>query len=359
MNKFFFYYFENPWYVANHRQYNPNSMTLKTCPHEEYTSIYHKNPLQHSASVRPLLVLIPGNPGLVDFYITYLNLIQKRNPNLEILCISHAGFKSDGNIIDDDSVFTYYNLEFQIEHKIDILKYFILNENRNTELYFLSHSVGSYINQRVVHRLLNNSELQNKMDIKFLGLICPTIIDIGRSNSGQIITKMFAYLPIIQIAIYLSVLINSLFPESFVKFVVKNVVIDKSSSTREESQESIENSTIGALKIFRSKNIIKQALNLAKEEMKTILKDDEFNDWFFKGLPSQYDIRIWAYFAHTDHWVHDTTKDYILARYHSDSNKKLSFEIGDIEDSITHSFCVNESIEFSQITSEKLSDLLP
>lgn len=334
-------------------------MTLKTFPHEEYTSIYHKNPLQHSTSVRPLLVLIPGNPGLVDFYITYLNLIQERYPNLEILCISHAGFKSGVSTIDYDSTFTYYNLEFQIEHKIDILKYFILNDNRHTELYFLSHSVGSYVNQRVVHRLINNSELQNKMDIKFLGLICPTIIDIGRSNSGQIITKMFAYLPIIQIAVYLSVLINSVFPESFVKFIVKNVVIDNPSSTSAESQESIENSTIGALNIFKSKNIIKQALNLAKEEMKTILKDDEFNDWFFKGLPSKCDIRIWAYFAHADHWIHDTTKDYILARYHSDSNKKLSFQIGDIEDSITHSFCVNESIEFSQITSEKLSDFFP
>lgn len=331
-------------------------MTLKTFPHEEYTSIYHKNPLQYSPSVRPLLVLVPGNPGLVDFYITYLNLIQERYPKLEILCISHAGFKSDLNAIDHDSAFTYYNLEFQIEHKIDILKHFISNDNRHTELYFLSHSVGSYVNQRVVHRLINYDELQKKIDIKFLGLICPTIIDIGRSNSGQIITKLFAYLPIIQIAVYLSILINSVFPESFVKSIIKNVVIDEPSSASEESQKSIENSTTGALKIFKSKNIIKQALNLAKEEMKTILKDDEFNDWFFEVLPSNYDIRIWAYFAHADHWVHDTTKDYILSRYHSDSNKKLSFQIGDIDNSITHSFCVNESIEFSQITSEKLSE---
>ena len=334
-------------------------MTLKAFPHEEYTSIYHKNPLNHSESVRPLLVLIPGNPGLVDFYTVYLNLIQERYPNLEILCISHAGFKSDVHDINNDSTFTYYNLEFQIEHKIDILKYFILNDDRQTELNFLSHSVGSYVTQRVVHRLINNDVLQNKIELKFVGLICPTIIDIGKSSSGQLISKMFAYIPIIQIALYLSILMNSIFPESFVKLIVKNVVIDKPSYINAASEESIENSTIGALKIFKSKNIIKQALNMAKEEMKVILKDDEFNDWFFKSLPSKSDIRIWAYFAHADHWVHDTTKDYILTRYHSNTNKKLSFQIGDIEDSITHSFCVNESIEFSQITNEKLGDFFP
>lgn len=334
-------------------------MTLKSFPHEEYTSIYHRKSLQTTKSTRPLLVLIPGNPGLVDFYFTYLNLIQQRCPNLEILCISHAGFKSDMNPLNDSSIFTYYDIDFQINHKIDILKYFILKENRHTDLYFLSHSVGSYVTQRVVHRLMNNEQLQNKMDIKFLGLICPTIIDIGKSKSGQILMKMFAYLPIIRIAVYFSIFFNFFLPETFVKAIVKNVVIDKPSSTSQEEQKSIENSTIGALKIVKSKNIIQQALNLAKEEMKTILKDDDFNDWFFKDLPSKYDIRIWAYFAHSDHWIHDNTKDYILTRYHNDGNRNLSFQMGDLEDSITHSFCVNESIEFSWITSEKLQDVFP
>lgn len=334
-------------------------MTLKAFPHKKYTSVYHKKPLKPLVSTRPFLVLIPGNPGLVDFYFTYLKLIQKRHPSLELLCISHAGFKSDDNSTSDESAFNFYNLDFQIEHKIDILKHFILNDNRPTELYFLSHSVGSYVTQRVVHGLINDYELKNKIRIKFLGLICPTIIDISRSNSGQIISKMFAYLPVIHIAVYLSSLMNFIFPESLIKYLVKTIVIEKGTSTNKETQESIENSTIGALKIFKSTHIIKQALNLAKDEMKTILKDDEFNDWFFESLSSKHDIRIWTYFAHNDHWVHDNTKDYILARYHNNKNKNLSFQIGDLEDSITHSFCVNESIEFSEITSEKLSEFFP
>lgn len=334
-------------------------MTLKAFPHKKYTSIYNKKPLKPLLSSRPLLVLIPGNPGLVDFYFTYLDLIQKRHPSLELLCISHAGFKSDDISTSDDSTFSFYNLDFQIKHKLDILKHFILSENRPAELYFLSHSVGSYVTQRVVHGLINDNELQNKMHIKFIGLICPTIIDIGRSNSGQAISKMFAYLPVIQIAVYFSTLMNFILPEQFIKYLVKNTVIEKGTSTNEETKESIDNSTMGALKIFKSTNIIKQALNLAKDEMKTILKDDEFNDWFFESLSSKHDVRIWTYFAHNDHWVHDTTKDYILARYHSNHNRNLSFQIGDLEDSITHSFCVNESIEFSEITSEKLSEFFP
>lgn len=330
-------------------------MPLTIPPHDKYTTIYHKEPLQLSESNHPLLILIPGNPGLVDFYFTYLNLIQMKYPTIEVLCISHAGFKSD-IIEEDDIAFKFFDLEFQVQHKIDIIKYFILKENKPRDLYFLSHSVGSYITQRVVHGLIYDLEIQNFINIKFLGLICPTIIDIGQSNSGQLINKLFSLLPLVQIAVVFSTLLNFILPERVIKAVIRNFVIDKPSSSNDEELQSLEHSRIGAFKIFQTKNIIQQALHMANDEMKTILKDNDFNDWFFNDLLSKNNVTIWTYFAYSDHWVHDSTRDYILTRYHNSKNKRLVFQVGDVEDSITHSFCVNKSVEFAEITCGRLSE---
>lgn len=85
------------------------------------TPVYHK-PSKTIKPAKDILILIPGNPGLVDFYISYLDFIHEKFPNFEILCIGHAGF------LKSKSTKTY-NLEFQIDHKYDILKQMILSKN--------------------------------------------------------------------------------------------------------------------------------------------------------------------------------------------------------------------------------------
>lgn len=337
-------------------------MSLSTYSHQPCTSIYHKDPLNNETEdARQLLVMIPGNPGLADFYITYLNLIQKQFPNFELLAISHAGFGSTSDEkIDDDKDFAFYNLEFQINHKVKIITDFVLRQERMTEIYFLSHSVGSYVTQRVVRALLDDEELDNKMKIKFLGLICPTIIDIGKSNSGKALTKLLTYLPIIQIAVYLVGLVNILLPDKLVKSIIENSIITKPSTTDKEAAQSYENSVSGAMKLYKKKDMIKQALTLAEEEMNTIVQDNELNDWFFIDLPTNNNIKIWSFFAFDDHWVHDTTRDYILTRYHDVDNANLKFQAEQREDGkgITHSFCVHQSVEFSEITCKVFQELV-
>lgn len=88
---------------------------------------------------------------------------------------------------------------------------------------------------------------------------------------------------------------------------------------------------------------------MAIEEMDMILDDAELNNWFFNQLSNQ-GTKIWTYFAFEDYWIHDNTRAYILTQFHDDSNHNLSFQLGAVDDGITHSFCVDQSVEFSHIT---------
>lgn len=328
---------------------------MKSYPRQPHTTIYHREAPEPS---NRLLVFIPGNPGLIDFYTTYLDLVQQLYPSLELLAISQAGFDTTGDYLSKHE-WHYYDLEFQINHKFEVIRDFV--GDRNVELVFLSHLMGSYLTQRVVKKLLEDEELSKRVSIKFIGLICPTIVDIAQSELGQIFTKLFAYLPIVQIAVVFATLLRWLLPTAVIHAIIDNLVIARPQLKTAPAVESWENSKLATYKIIQSDFIIKQALTLASEELTVIFKHEELNEWFF-DLTVTKGIHIWAFFANKDHWVHDSTRDYILANYHDAGNHRLNFEVGNVDSeglhAITHSFCVDQSVEFAAITSKALANAL-
>ncbi|KAG2733485.1 hypothetical protein G9P44_003010 [Scheffersomyces stipitis] len=335
-------------------------MAVQTYEKSPSTTIYHKLPLKinndRARDTSSILVMIPGNPGLIEFYTTYLDLIQTEFPALEVLCISHAGFQTSEPV--NSEKFKFYDLEYQIKHKFDIISEFITQKlddgYNNVELYFLSHSVGSYVHQRVIRMLLQEKELHGKFSIKFTGLICPTIVDIAQSDNGQFFTKLFSLLPIISISLWVAWLLNTILPEAMAKSIIAKRFVEKPKSNDTDSVESWQNSVTGAYKLYSSQRLIEQALNLARQEMLVITRDDIINDWFFQQLS---EIKIWTFFAEKDHWVHNSSRDYTLRKYHDLTNNNLLFEVGSSEDAITHSFCVNQSVEFSKLTIKAIRSL--
>lgn len=346
-----------------HRQYN-NPMAIQTYQETPLTTIYHKAPLQVS-DTNQFLIFIPGNPGLIDFYTTYLDLVQKKYPTLEILAISQAGFQTSDDYLKahKERPFRFYNLEYQIEHKLRIIKQFVNQSTADvTELLFLSHSVGCYMTQRITKKLLKDPQLRGKVKIKFIGLITPTIVDIATSESGQLFTRLFDWLPAIQLVLFFVTILRFILPTAIVHKIIDHAVIAKPNLKSKDAIESWENSKLAAFKIFLSNSIIKQALTLAREELIEIHKHEEVNQWFFNELSQTTAVKIWSFFAIKDHWVHDSTRDYILSTYHDSENKNLKFELGNIDSevspAITHSFCVDQSVEFSEITCQALSEVL-
>lgn len=326
--------------------------SLSTLPSFPLTSIYHIPPLKESKE-NNVLIFIPGNPGLVEYYITYLNLIHQQYPMFEIYCISHAGYQTTDDYLEEGSKkYPIFDLQFQVQHKCSIINNIVEQKSGDVNLYIMAHSVGSYITQRVVKNLSDSP----KINLKFIGFICPTVINIKESSSGQRLVWLLKWIPVVQLAIVFSWILSFL-PVNFIKWIFRRCIFSSPVVESKDTKEALENSVDASYKLVRSSRIVKQALTMAIEEMDMILDDSELNHWFFKELSKQ-GTKIWTYFAFEDYWIHGNTRAYILTQFHDDSNPNLSFQIGMVDDGITHSFCVDQSVEFSQITLEMFTKFL-
>lgn len=281
---------------------------------------------------------------------------------MEVLAISHAGYQTSGDFVSDGEKhpFVYRNLDFQIQHKIDVIKDFVLREktNKPTELYFLCHSLGAFIAQRTIKGLLEDKEVAGNITIKFVGLLCPTVYDIAGSASGQKFVKMARFFDIVKFVVFLRALLTLLLPGSIIRYIIKSMVIAPPALVTEEASKNHQNAITATHAILKSKRIVQQALEMTKDEMRLIDTDTALNDWFFQTAPSEYGFKVWSFFAILDHWVSDDTRAKLLARYHDQANKNVVFDIGNDTNTesvaISHSFCVDKSVEFAEITAKAM-----
>ncbi|WPK23972.1 hypothetical protein PUMCH_001224 [Australozyma saopauloensis] len=308
-----------------------------------------------------LLVFIPGNPGLIDYYVTYMNIISEKYPGYDVLVVGHAGYQTSGDYLVAAKGLhpDFYDLDYQIDHKVKILKKRILDGH--DQLSFMCHSVGSFITQRVIKKLLEDKELEGKVRIEFVGFICPTIVDIAKSDSGVLFTKLFNNLPVVTLAVWFVCFLQFLLTDSLARSIIKKYAIDSPCLNDKRLIEAHENAVDATFKIYKSPRIVRQALSLAREELNVIHRDDQLNDWFFETLPRNFDVKIWCFFAFNDYWVHDNTRDYILGRYHNLENESVKFQVGDDDKkdfkSIGHSFCVDQTVEFAKVTIAALEEM--
>mmetsp|Transcript_3665 Transcript_3665/g.5090 ORF Transcript_3665/g.5090 Transcript_3665/m.5090 type:complete len:313 (-) Transcript_3665:26-964(-) len=103
--------------------------------HTDLCELYPQNKTKHSHIV---IVVVPGNPGVVDFYIEFIHhLYEKLSKRISIVAVGHAGHGARS--LNGSKVFT---LEDQIKHKGEFLKSYF---EPNTKFILMGHSVGSYI----------------------------------------------------------------------------------------------------------------------------------------------------------------------------------------------------------------------
>uniref|UniRef100_A0A6B2LI84 Lipid droplet-associated hydrolase n=1 Tax=Arcella intermedia TaxID=1963864 RepID=A0A6B2LI84_9EUKA len=112
--------------------------------------------------------VIPGNPGLVDFYVDFANELYGRfDGGYSVMVVSHVGHGEEK--LTGDKIYT---LEDQILHKKLILEgiskgryseFDHLLNNKAPQFILLGHSVGSYISLKVKARYphLNISHIIN------------------------------------------------------------------------------------------------------------------------------------------------------------------------------------------------------
>lgn len=81
--------------------------------------------------------------------------------------------------------------------------------------------------QRVSKKLVYDKEYSQYVDIKFVGLICPTLVDIAKSLLGQYFTKLFNWLPLVHVAVYLIFVLQWILPNLVAEAIIRKYVIAK------------------------------------------------------------------------------------------------------------------------------------
>lgn len=159
-------------------------------------------PSQNLDSKTLLLFFITGNPGLIEYYRTFLTLcfnsLRKKHParRIKITGTSLRGFeiqnqhnKTPGS---PDSSKRPYDLEQQIEYIGQVLDAAIEDvtaQGTGAEVILMGHSVGSYILLEVLRRRKQRASVQEgfKSNGKVIAGIClfPTVTHIAKSPSGK------------------------------------------------------------------------------------------------------------------------------------------------------------------------------
>ncbi|XP_043119560.1 lipid droplet-associated hydrolase isoform X3 [Puntigrus tetrazona] len=180
----------------------------------------------HAASKRPnppkmLILVIPGNPGVVGFYKTYMwTLYQTFIQRYPVWAVSHAGhcmppetydMIEDASVTEKEDVF---GLNGQIEHKMAFLRKHV---PRDTNLLLIGHSIGCYI---ILEMMKRDPELKVVKAV----MLFPTIERMACSPQGKVMTPVLCRL---RYAFYLPIFLLSLLPEklkvSIVHLALRNL----------------------------------------------------------------------------------------------------------------------------------------
>ncbi|KAM3932387.1 lipid droplet-associated hydrolase isoform 2-T2 [Leptodactylus fuscus] len=173
--------------------------------------------LQRTSDEAPpkvLFLIIPGNPGVIGFYKTFLQTLycgfKRQYP---VWAISHAGHCSPPMGMDmtnehDHQIEDVFGLNGQIKHKLFFLKQ---NVPADVKLVLIGHSIGCYI---ILEMMKRSPELKVLKSI----LLFPTIERMAQSPQGKIMTPWLCNL---RYVVYMPLYLLSFLPEVMKTFLVK------------------------------------------------------------------------------------------------------------------------------------------
>ncbi|KAN0134248.1 DUF2305 domain containing protein [Lactarius tabidus] len=265
----------------------------------------------NSQDPRTVLLFIPGNPGLLDFYIPFLDAIYHETDSpITIFAHAHLGLSSyiggDRSFPDVSSV----SLPAQIQAHVEFLDELLAAYGPGTNLLLVGHSIGAWF----IQEMLKSRTLTRRIGAFML---FPAISEIAGSPSGKILSPIFRP-PWPRIAAYLSMLVQHA-PQFLLRFVMHSWP---------ESQLQV------LRRFLQSPAAIYAGFTMANDEMKTVLELDV-------SFLSEYSDRVWFYYAEKDDWVGEQREVVLRALHGTPAEARVVHGRSDIP----HGFCINHSTE--------------
>jgi pimeloyl-ACP methyl ester carboxylesterase len=375
-----------------------------------------------SRTTRPLRIIffVTGNPGLIAYYHAFLSLLSTSRPTQE--CII-AGFSLGGFEIGDEDRDAsplglqglqfpdasprpgkIYGLQEQIElaeQRVRALARSVPEEYADdadrssdadgngrrdgptpaAEVILLGHSVGAYIVLELIRRHAQQQQQQQQQRkvnfaIKAAILLTPTVVDIAQSASGRILMPLVTYVPgfaaLVDAAAQGMV---GVLRRAWLKGLVRWVT-----GIPDVGGEAGMSALDATVAFLRSGRGVRQALEMAGEEMRTI-SEDVWGDEVWGGVEDAVAIgargmvtnhdgggddddddgkgvvewnvqvgerppKLVFYFAKTDHWVADQTREELLrvrGRLEGKGEDWRPKMVVDDTDGLVHGWCIGQS----------------
>jgi len=261
-------------------------------------------------STSTLLIFVPGNPGLVDFYTPFLTAIHaKTDQSLPILAHAHLGHTPGLN---DNLAFNNplaVSLVSQVESLLEVID---AARSQFEKIVIAGHSVGSWI---ALQALKARPEA-----IQSLFLLFPTISDIENTPNGKKLSVFFRP-PFSRLIAHAS-LVTRLIPGPLLSLMFSHWPKEQ---------------TLVLRSLLNSPSSIFATLTMAHEEMQTIRDLDV-------ELLQAHSHRMHLYFAENDDWV-GLQREIVL---HAFKQNEGSVKIVRGHRDIPHAFCINHGEDVAQ-----------
>ncbi|KAJ7071199.1 hypothetical protein C8F01DRAFT_1109516 [Mycena amicta] len=236
-----------------------------------------------------VLVFIPGNPGLLEFYSTFLSGLRQRNPRLAIFAHAHLAH-TPGYYCKDHS------LAAQVQSAIEALD--AIRKSTQAKVILAGHSVGAWISLQVLKARPD--------DICQVQLLFPTITHIAQTPNGRRLSWLF----------------RSPFPRvvSWLSYLTRPLPISLLFAHWPDAQLRVLRS------LLNSPSSIYACLSMAHDEMAAIHVLDQ-------GLLKEHRDILFFLFGTRDDWVAEN-KSTILRCVGGDRHEEMP---------LPHAFCIEDS----------------
>lgn len=154
---------------------------------------------ERGASSRPLVMVVPGSPGMGHFYVPFATrLFQLSQERADVCVVSHAGhspgvrrssscLSAAGKGVatpppEGEETRDWFDLEDQVAHKMAYLEQRVLGRE---EVYLVGHSIGCYMILQMLQRL-------PPLLIKKAVMLFPTIERMSETPNGRKLAPLFS-----------------------------------------------------------------------------------------------------------------------------------------------------------------------
>ncbi|KAK2766159.1 hypothetical protein FQN54_007675 [Arachnomyces sp. PD_36] len=321
-------------------------------------------PSSHPSQPPTTIFFIPGNPGLISYYDSFLPLLSRYLQSVDVgtsgagnSVLNNTGFRICGSSLGGFEVEdgksrsqgkALYSLKEQIEYVENSLWNVVKGiassyTNTKPKVILMGHSVGAYITMEIIrrHRERETKAGLDQLDIIGAVLLFPTVVDIAKSPSGS---KAMWIIDIPHLALIVSSLAK------LIVFLVPVLLLRGLVGVAMGFPPAAAVDT--TVNFLRSKRGVRQAIHMAVDEMREITSDKWSDDIWGTTASSETTNKktsspnLVFYFGRGDHWVAERTRDELIkarASLPDRNGKRNGPNMQVCEDGVLHGFCIRHN----------------